>query len=221
MEKHNQNGSINGLFLLLIVTAVLLIVAIVFGGEAFSKEQKYKNDQDQAIAAAVSQAKSQQLSSDTSEFNTEEKFPLQVYDGPEAYGSLILYYPKSWSGYVDDTGNGAALVDGYFYPGIVPALSAPTSVFALRIQVQNSTYSSVTQGILSQEQNGTVKVTPYSLPKVPKVVGIKVVGNLNNGKTGTEVVLPVRSETILLWTEGTQHVNDFNTYILPNFSFSP
>ncbi len=221
MVKHNQNGSINGLFLVLIVTVLLLIGAVVFGGVTYSGEQKYKNDQNQAVAAAISQAKSEQLASDTTQFTTEEKSPLQVYDGPEAYGSIVVYYPKSWSGYVDGTGNGQALVDGYFYPGIVPALSAPTSVFALRVQVQNSTYSSVAQGILSQQQNGTVKVTPYSLPKVPKIVGMKVVGHLGNGKIGTEIVLPVRSETILLWTEGTQYVNDFNTYVLPNFSFSP
>jgi hypothetical protein len=35
------------------------------------------------------------------------------------------------------------------------------------------------------------------------------------------VVLPLRSQTVQIWTEGTQYVDDFNKLILPNFSFSP
>jgi hypothetical protein len=33
--------------------------------------------------------------------------------------------------------------------------------------------------------------------------------------------LPLRSQTVKIWTEGSQYGGDFNKYILPNFSFSP
>lgn len=221
MAKHNQNGAVSGLVLLLVISVLFLIAAITFGAWAYHSQLIYKNNVDEKVSAAVAVAKQQQIATDSAQFATEEKSPLQVFNGPEAYGSIVLNYPKTWSGYVDTTGNGSGLIDGYFFPGIVPSISASSSVFALRVQVQNQPYSSEAQSIVSQQQNGTITVQAYALPKVPNVIGMKVVGQLADGKMGTEVLLPLRNETLLLWTDGKQYVGDFNTYILPNFSFSP
>lgn len=221
MIKLNQYGGFNVLLFPLLLSILLLIAAIGFGTWAYNGRSTYKNNVDGQIATAVSAAKQQQMSTDQAQFAVEQKSPLSTYVGPEAYGSLVVKYPKTWSGYVDDTGNGAALVDGYFSPGTVPSISAASSVFALRVQVQNQSYSSVTQNIVGEETDGVLTSKPYALPKVPQDVGLEVTGQLNNGEEGTEVILPLRSNTLVIWTQGTNYLSDFNTYVLPNFSFAP
>jgi hypothetical protein len=38
---------------------------------------------------------------------------------------------------------------------------------------------------------------------------------------GILVLLPMRDKTLKIWTESTAYFTDFNTYILPNLTFSP
>jgi len=226
MFKHNQNGAANTV-VLLVLTLLLLVGAIAFGVWAFAGRQDFKNNVDSKVAAALSVAKSEQQTADNKQFAEDSKNPLRAYNGPEAYGSMILNFPKTWSGYVSDAGTNTsnAAVDGYFYPNTVPSTTNQSSVFALRVQVINQPYSQVIQSYTAQQQTSQTSFSAYALPKVPKVVGIRLTGSLNIGTLSNKqvdmIILPLRSETLELWTEGTQFENDFNTYILPNFSFSP
>lgn len=221
MVKLDQRG-IGGLAVSLGLAVVLLIGAIVFGGWAFSSRQDYKNNVDAKITAAVNQAKQQEGAVKDQQFAEASKSPLKAYNGPEAYGSLAVNYPKTWSGYVDDSGQGNAVVDGYFAPGVVPPINSQSSVFALRLQVLNTSYSQTLQGLQSQQQSGKLTINTYALPKLAKVVGVEVTGQLSGSNSSTTmVVLPLRSETLEISTQGNQYLSDFNNYILPNFSFSP
>jgi hypothetical protein len=85
----------------------------------------------------------------------------------------------------------------------------------------NQTYSTVLSNLSDLEQTGQVTVTPYKLPKVPTVIGVEAVGEIENNISGTMVILPLRDTTLEIWTEGTQFLRDYNQNILPNFSFSP
>lgn len=219
--KHNQVGAVNVLVIPLIVSVLLFIAAAVFGYWAYSGRQDYKNNVDQKISAAVATAKQQQQNQDNQTFAKEEEQPLKTYTGPQEYGAIVVNYPKTWSSYVDSTGNGQALVDGYFYPGTVPSISGSNSVFALRVQVIGTSYSEELQNYTGEQQSGQAAVVPYSLPKVPSVVGVKVTGQLSDGNSGTMIILPERNNTIEIWTDGTQFLSDFNNNILANFSFSP
>lgn len=221
LMKHNQYGGISGLAISFILTVIVLVAALVFGVWAYQGRQDYKNNVDAKIATAVEIAKNQQAKELNIQFAHEEELPLTTYSGPQAYGSIVLNYPKTWSGYVDSSGQGDALVDGYFDPGVVPSISDQSSIFALRLQVLNESYPQILQQISSQSQQGQATITAYALPKLPKVVGVMVNGLLSNQQQGTMVVLPLRANTLELWTEGTQYLNDFNKNILPNFSFSP
>jgi hypothetical protein len=221
MIKHNQNGEVSGLAISFIATVLLLIVALIFGVWAFQSRQNYKNNVDTQVSAAVASAKQTEDNVKNAQFAEAAKQPLKTYTGPEAYGSLVVNYPKTWSGYVDDTGTGNSVVDGYFSPGVVPAVNAQTSVFALRVQVINQAYSQVLQSLSSQQQAGSLTITAYSLPKLPKVVGVEASGAISSQINGTMVILPLRSNTLEIYTEGNQYLSDFNTSILPNFSFSP
>lgn len=222
MVKLDQSG-VAGAVVSLVLCVILLLAAIGFGAWAFSSRQDYKNNTDAKISAAVIVAKQQEDAVNAKQYAEAAKNPLVTYNGPETYGSIVLEYPKTWSGYVDSTGNGNALVDGYFSPGVVPAINSQTSVFALRMQVINQSYSQTLQSLQGQTQNGQATVVAYSLPKLPKVVGVEVTGELqsNQSATTTMVVLPLRSQTLEISTQGTQYLSDFNTYVLPNFSFSP
>ncbi len=222
MIKHNQDGAVNTMVISLVFSVVLLVAAIVFGGWAYSGRQDYKDNVDAKIATAVTAAKAQEDKVNKVQFDEAAKKPLRTYTGPEAYGSVVVNYPKTWSGYVNDVATGQTLVDGYFYPNIVPSTTAPNAAFALHVQVINQQYSASLQTLSSTPPQGQTRtVTPYSLPKVPSVVGIEVTGLLNGDKTGTMVVLPLRSDTLEIWTDGNTFLSDFNNNILPNFSFSP
>jgi len=222
MIKHNQDGAVSGLLISLILVVLLLISSAGFGYWAFTGRQDYKNNTDAKIAVAVQVATQKESTAKDAAFAEAIKNPLATYAGPENYGSIIVKYPKTWSAYVDDTGSGSALVDGYFAPGTVPALTGKSSIFALRVQVINQSYSQVLQNLSNQQQSGQVTVSAYALPKVPSVTGVKVIGNISSDTTNvTMVIIPIRSQTLQIWTEGSQFVNDFNNYILPNFSFSP
>lgn len=236
MIKHNQDGA-SGVVVSLVLAVLLLIGAVVFGAWAYGSRQDYKDNTDAKVATAVAVAQKQEAATKDQQFAEESKSPLKTYSGPEAYGSIILKYPKSWSGYVADTSgdnsSSSTPVDGYFHPGVVPSITADGSVFSLRVQVLGQSYSQVLGQIKNSQSSSAsgpratpTVIKPYAVPKVPKTVGIKISGSLpvsnaNGRKTGIMVVLPLRSQTLELWTEGNQFQNDFNKYILPNFSFSP
>lgn len=221
MIKLNQDGAASGVAVSLVITILLLVAALGVAGWAIAGRQDYKNNSDKKVAVAVAEAKRQESATKDKQFAEEAKNPLKTYHGPEAYGSLNLSFPKTWSGYVSDTGNSGSLVDGYFAPGVVPSVNDQTSSFALRITVTNTPYAETLKSFNNQQQSGKLKASTYALPKLPKIVGVKLEGQLTDKKTVTMVVLPLRSQTLELWTEGSQYLSDFDNYIIPNFSFSP
>lgn len=222
MIKHNQRGAVSVLLISLVLTALLLCGAVAFGAWAYTSRQDYKSNVDQKVAIAVAQAQQRESTIKDQQFAEAAKQPLVTYKGPEAYGSLVVKYPKTWSGYVDDTGgSGGQPLNGYFYPGVVPSLTSLSSAFALRTVVLTQSYDSAVQQFTALAKSGKVTVAPYALPKVNSVIGVRIKGQLSSQKTGTMVVLPLRDKTLELWTEAPQFEADFASNILPNVDFSP
>lgn len=221
MIKHNQVGAVNSLLLPLIVSVVLAIGFLGFGFWAAAGRQDYKNNADQKIAAAVTIATQQANTAKDKYYAEAAKKPLITYTSPEDFGSIVVQYPRTWSGYVDNSGSGDAQLSGYFAPGIVPSINGQASVFALRIRVMGQSYTQSVIALTGLQKDGRLTGQPYALPKLPKQVGVKVTGTLPDGKSGTAVYLPLRDKTLVISTEGSQFLNDFNTNILPNLTFSP
>ena len=221
MIKLNQDGEVNGILISLIMAIIFLFAAIGFGAWAFTSRQDYKANTDAKINDAVVIAKQQESTRKDKLFVEAEKNPLRTYKGPDAFGGLMVMYPKTWSAYVSDRGEGSDPVDGYFHPATVPSTEDEKSVFALRVKVINQTYAESVRQFESAQQNGELTISAYSLPKVPKVVGIKASGKLPDDKEGTVVLMPLRSSTLQISSEGTQYQTDFEKIILPNFSFTP
>lgn len=216
----SQSGEINVLLIPLILVFLLLIGTASFAYWAFAGRLDYKNNSDQKVAAAVSVAKTQTQSADAKSYAEAAKKPLQTYVGPEAYGSVHISYPKTWSAYVD-TSTSSTPLNGYFYPAVVPGINDLTSTFALRVQIVASPYDQMLTQFSGQVQSKQVTVTPYKLPKVPNVVGSRVDGQIEPNKQGSMIILPIRDKTLEIWSESNQFLPDFNNSVLPNSSFSP
>jgi hypothetical protein len=221
MSVRNQSGAINILLIPLILLGLFFIGALSFAAWAYQGRQDYKNNVDQKISDAVVVAKQQESTVKDKEFAEKEKSPFKTYNGPSAYGSISLQYPKTWSGYVSDNTGNDPYVDGYFYPGVVPTVTNEKAVFALRIQVVQQSYSDVLTSFQNSVDEGKITVSPYKLPKVPSVVGSRLEGQVENEKTGTMILLPMRDKTLKIWTNAVQFRGDLDTYILPNITFSP
>jgi hypothetical protein len=205
-----------------IFVILLLICSVIFGLWAFQSRQSYKNDETQAIASAVATATAQTKKSDAAQYLIDSENPLAVYTGPQEYGSVVMRYPKTWSAYVSENDGSGTPIDSFFDPGILPNLNTTTAAFALRFQVISQTYDQIASGFVNEAKQGTVTVAPYAFPRVPSNIGIKINGPVGpNNLTGEEIIVPVRSQTIVLWEEGAQNLPTFNNTILPNFSFLP
>lgn len=218
-----QGGEINVLLVPLILMILFFVAAAGFGGWAFLGRQDYKNNVDQKIEAAKAETVKEEDIIKNKQFAEAEKLPLTIFSGPSAYGSIHVEYPKTWSVYVGSSVSQPQPLDAYFNPRSVPSVSDQSSVYALRVQVVSQPYAQIVNGFSGYVKQNKVSVTPYSLPKVANVVGIRVDGQVNQQKknVGSMIILPLRDKTIEIWTEDAQEVNDFNNLILPNMTFVP
>lgn len=224
--KLNRNGYVNTTAMVSVLMSALFIIALIFAIWAFSSRQHYKNDANNLVNQAVAKAKAAQETADNQRFAAEEQSSLTTYNGPSDYGSISLQYPKTWSAFIDTTGNGNGSypLDAYFLPNYLTSVTDDgTTDFALRMQIENESYNQVLQ---QYDQASGVTVSPYALPKVPNDVGVEISGQINNSGSnisGTEtlVILPLRSQALEIWTEGSSYLGDFSNVILPNLSFSP
>lgn len=220
MKQLDNKGVLNTLLVPFIMMIVFFLVATGFAAWAFLSRQDYKTNTDKKIASAVTVAKQETSTAKDAEFVQKEKEPLKDYKSPEAYGSVNVRYPKTWSAYVIESTNAASPVDGYFHPNFVPGVLNNTA-YALRVEVISKSYSSLLQSFDTYVKSGKSKVVPYAVPKVPSVVGVRITGDIGSNKRGSAILIPLRDKTLKVSTEIDQFAGDFNNIILPNLTFIP
>ncbi|OGL31325.1 hypothetical protein A3F37_03095 [Candidatus Saccharibacteria bacterium RIFCSPHIGHO2_12_FULL_41_12] len=215
--KNEQSGQINVLLIPFILTIVLLVAALGFGGWAFTERTKYKTQVDPLISSAVKIAVERAKTEKDNEFVQKEKEPYRVYNGPESFGSFNLSYPKTWSVYEDNSGSASTVK---FQPAVVS--SGVDVSLATVVEVTNIQYDTEVKKYESQVKAGEMKATPYSLPKVPSVKGLRFEGQIPGGKkSGVVVVLPLRDKTIKISSQSTDYFGDYNNAVLATFTFIP
>jgi hypothetical protein len=220
-KRSSQSGEVDLWLIMFIVVTILFLASVSFAVWAFAGRQDFKSHSDQKVSAAVTVAKQQEDSVKNLQFAQQEKQPYKTYVGPEAYGTLQITFPRTWSAYVDSSGQGSQPLDGYFNKDIVLSIVAQSSAFSLRVQVVPTSYTSYLNNITSLQQSGLVKVSAFSFPKLPAIVGVRVDGQVEDRKTGSMIIMPLRDKTLKLWTDAPSYIDDFNNIILPNFTFSP
>ena len=195
--------------------------AVGFGVWAYGQRAHYKEHSDQEVTAAVNKAITTQKTTDAAEYAEQAKKPYDTYIGPAAFGNVTVNYPKTWSSYVVENERGGNPISGYFQPNTVPNATDPDNSFALRVELVQTAYDTVLQQFKASVTAGKVTVSPYTLPKVPSIIGSRVEGQITPTKQGTMVILPLRNMTLKIWTESNDFKGDLDTHILPNFSFVP
>ena len=125
-QQFGERGELNVLLIPVIILALLFIGVGSFAVWAYGSQQDYKNNVDAKIATAVAANTKSVQTQDAKQYAEAAKNPLVVYNGPDAYGSLQVSYPKTWSAYIDTTASNAP-VDAYFHPGYVPSTSSKST----------------------------------------------------------------------------------------------
>lgn len=217
--KPKKSGGL-GIIIALVICVILLVGSVVFGIWAYSSQQDYKNNSDQKAVVASDIAVKKESTKKDNEFLEKEKEPLKTYQGPADFGSVNVSYPKTWSAYVIEKGDGSTPLDGYFHPNFVPGTQAKTA-YALRIQVTSQSFDSEMKQYESKVKAGKVKVTPFTAKNVPSAIGARIDGEINAGQNGSIVLLPLRDKTIKISTESQQFQGDFNNIVLPHLKFVP
>ncbi len=211
----------NILLIPFILTLIFLLAALGFGVWAFMGMQDYKNNVEPKIAQAVAIAEQETATAKDAEFVEKEKNPLRTYKGPQAFGSVVVQYPKTWSAFVTENDSNEEPVEGYFHPSYVPGLESGTD-FALRIKVSNRSYADELKEFESKTKSGAIRISPYRAPKLPEsVVGSRIEGEINKGQQVVMVMFPLRDKTISISTESAQFVKDFDAIVMANFTFVP
>ncbi len=220
--NRNQSGSVvsTGLIVFLVIA---LASALIFGGWAFMGKQDYKNNSDQKATAAAEAAKKVQAAELQKAFAEQESRPTKTYKGSTTYGTVTFDYPKTWSGYVDES-TANEPINGYFYPGIVPGLQSKTA-YGLRVELVGTDYTSILQQHDSQIKDGSAKASAYVPPKMTGVAnvqpGTRLDGALDQNTKGAMVIIKVRDKTLLIYTESNDFLSDFNNTVLASLTFAP
>lgn len=212
-----------GFIIALVIVILLLVFSVVLAVMFYSQMQDYKLNSDQKSAAAVAVAKKAQEEELNKAFIEKEKEPLKSYTSPTASGSVSITYPKTWSAYVNEQSTGNVL-DAFFNPNFVPYNSGSSdgTAVALRAQMLSTQYSAAMNEYNAKVTQGKIKAVPFKPEKVPSAtVGVRLDGEIIQGRNGSMVVIPVRDKTLKIWTEGTSNVSDFNNFVLKNLTFSP
>lgn len=218
MKRKNYDGYMNVLLIPFIIglvaAAIFAIMVVVY----FGKYNDAKNNLDAHVATAVDSAKKQQQTDDKKQFAIDEKLPLRSYTTPANIGSIKVQFPKTWSDYIDLSGGGSSTpLDFYSNPDYVPAQTTDTR-YAFRMQLVGQQYAQVVQQYNSQVKQGKAKATAVT---VSGVQGVRIDGEFKTNINGSLIILPLRSQTLMFWTESKNFLSDFNANIVPNISFNP
>ena len=206
-------------FILFIIMAVLFLGVTGFAVWAFMERNQYKFDTDTIVEEEVTAAVQLNTEQLEAEFLEREKRPFDSYTSPSITGSVRIEYPKTWSAFIDESSSGNTLVEGYFHPSFVPNPS--DNMIALSLEIVNTDYDRALRTYESRARRGDVSIEPIDAENVPGVVGTRVNGEIERGVQGSVAVFQIRDKTLILTTQSTEFMDDFDNIILANLNFVP
>lgn len=204
----------------LVIVSVFLMGVLGFGFWAYGGMQDYKKNSDKKVATAVELAKQETSTQKDKEFVEKEKIPHKSYKAPSTLASVQFEYPKTWAAFIteNESTNQGTPLDGYIHPDYVHGTQSGTDV-ALRIQVVSKPYSDMLSQYEGKIKQGKLKIAPYKAPKVSDVLGVRIEGEINKNQKDVMIMLPIRDKTLVVWTESSQFVPDFDNIVLASLKF--
>ncbi len=212
MKKLSQNGAVNPMLIASVLLAVGFIVTSVLAVIYYGNFTEQRDNNQPLIEAAVEKAKNEQKTALEADFAEREKLPTKNYVAPGEFGSIRLSHPKTWSSYVDNKGDS---INFYAHPNFVPSENVN---YALRMSVVSEPFSEVTEEYQDAIEDGELKSSTF---QAAGVSGSRLDGLLEEGKTGSMVIFPLRDKTLRVWTETTDFRSDFDNIVLKNLTFVP
>lgn len=203
------------------VILIIIIALVAIGGViafAWSQNQvAYYQENVEEITRQVSEeARAEQHKIDEEEFKERIKQPYKEFAGPADFGSISFNYPQTWSAYnIINDSKGYEVV---FYPSIIPPLTDDTPV-ALRIKIMDSSYESELKKYESSAEKGELTVSPITIGQDQE--GVLLNGNLEKDFTSSFVLLKLRDKTLMIQTDTSGYLNDFDDTILASFKYTP
>lgn len=208
------------LIVALVITLLMLLASVGYLLVVSGERDDYRNNVEAHVDEAVEASDRKTRAALEREFLVRERSPYRIYRGPTTYGQLQIFYPKTWSAAVDESASNNLPVNGYFHPSFVPSRRSDTA-FALRVEVLEQSYRSILEDYESEARDGRVRISPYSAPKVPGVLGVRITGEIIRDMRGVLVLFPLRDKTIRISTLSPEYTDEFSSVILPNLVFAP
>lgn len=208
----------------LITTIIFVILAIGLGvgfGWSYLQMVDYRDNVTDKVDVAVKAAKEDQKNADKVEFTEEYKKPNLQYEGPSDSGSVTFNYPKTWAAYVEKSGADGGDLSVYFNPKSVPTINNKT-VYALRITIDNKSYSSVLQSYNGKVQEGSLKAKTITVGKTDSFSGyegMRIDGQFDDGINGSVVIFKIRDKTLRLYVDSQDFMSDFDNTVLTSLKY--
>jgi hypothetical protein len=211
-----QRGSIS---LHLVLTIFLGIGMVLFGVLAilaYNDNTYIHNNLKVLESQAAADASTQQKNSDDAANIRANELPYRTYTADPVDGSFQLQIPKDWSLYVgENNSSGTTPLDIAADPNyVLYNLSSGNNVIntdAFHLQLQNRSVQQVVQGYDSQIKNKELT------SKAVTVSGISATwlqGTIDNERhDGVVVIVPTRDQTMVIWTDSLDYLNEFNTIL--------
>lgn len=207
LHKHEE-----GISLILIMTIILSVTTVIFGGLAiwaYTQYQAKSTDVNGQIKVAVVEAEKVQQEADEKKFAEREKEPNKTFVGPDDYGRVNFKYPKTWSAYVATDYKRGGSFEAYLHPDVVPPAD-PQTQFALRVTVEQRNYDEVIEEYKSLVNTGDLASSSTSSQGN---VGTRYDGNFSQDIRGSAVVFKVRDKTLTIRTDANTFKPDFENII--------
>ncbi len=193
-----------------IVFIVLFVVAAGLAVWALLNYIDQRDNVDQKVSVAVTEAVKEQADADAAKFEQEEKKPNRIFTGPEDLGSVSFDYPKTWSVYIAKDASTSSTFEAYLNPGEVPAVSARQK-YATRLTIESKDYDKAVESFASQVKNGNLKSS--SIKVNGDDTATRFDGEFSKDLRGSLVMFKLRDKTVTVRTDADTFKNDFDELV--------
>lgn len=217
----DQRGESNPFLITTIIFAVLMIGLGVGFGWSYLNMVDYRDNVEEKVDVAVTDAKKEQQEADQKQFNEEYKKPSYQFQGLSDYGSVTFDYPRTWSMYVAKDANDGGDYQAYFYPRSVPTVNASTA-YALRVFIVNKSYDDILKTYESKIKKGDLTSTTLTIGETETFSGyqgMRIDGQFDKSINGSAVIFKIRDKTLEVFVDSQDYIGDFNDTVVPSLKF--
>jgi len=206
------------------MAAIGIIGTLVFAGVSIWTYARYTDERDSTqskIDTAVEQAGVDKETELREELQEQLKSPFFVYEVPDTTTGIKVKYPATWSVYAEDKEDSGSddLVSATFSSDIVRPREADTR-YALRVRLIDEQYDESIKDFDSRIETGNVTAKSITFEEYPDTKAIRFDGEIGNNISGSFVMIQIRRQTLRIWTEAPEFVEDFDQ-ILEQLEFKP